>query len=84
MYRDQRVAFDRYGAQDPSEVADQVTMAADLLANAFAGLSAAQWTRPLVYGFPEPARRDVEWVAHHTLHEMTHHLRDMDLMLGGA
>jgi hypothetical protein len=32
MYRDQRVVFDRYDMQVPAVMADQVTMAADLLA----------------------------------------------------
>jgi hypothetical protein len=81
MYRDERVAFDRYSTQAPAAVADQIAMAADLLANAFAGLDDAQWSRSLVYGHPVPARRDVEWVAHHTLHELRHHLGDIDGML---
>jgi hypothetical protein len=78
MYRDQRVAFDRYDSQTPSVVADQLAMATDLLAHAFDGLAEGQWTRSLMYGFPGPARRDVEWVAHHTLHELVHHLADID------
>jgi hypothetical protein len=83
MYRDQRVAFDRYDTQAPAVVADQVKMAADLLANAFAGLDAPQWSRGVVYGYPDPAHRDVEWMAHHTLHELVHHLADIDAMLNG-
>jgi hypothetical protein len=53
-----------------------------LLAHAFDGLSEVQWARPLIYNFPGPARRDVEWVAHHTVHEMIHHLGDIDRILG--
>lgn len=82
MYRNERVAFDRYDAQAPDVVARQIVMAADLLAHAFDGLDDAQWIRPLVYGFPDPARRDVEWMAHHTLHELQHHLMDIDRILG--
>jgi hypothetical protein len=81
MYREERVAFDRYDTQNPSVVADQIAMAADLLSRAFDGLDDAQWTRPLIYGFPDPARRDVEWVAHHTLHEMVHHHVDIARIL---
>jgi len=81
MYRDERVAFDRYDTQRPSVVADQIAMAADLLSRAFDGLEQAQWSRQLIYGFPDPARRDVEWVAHHTLHELVHHLMDIDRIL---
>ena len=78
MYREQRVAFDRYDLQVPAVVADQVKMATDLLANGFDGLDAAQWSRTVIYGFPGPSRRDVEWMAHHTIHELVHHLVDID------
>jgi hypothetical protein len=81
MYRNERVAFDRYDAQAPDVVARQIVMAADLLSHAFDGLDDAQWIRPVVYGFPEPARRDVEWMAHHTVHELQHHLMDIDRIL---
>jgi len=84
MYREQRVVFDRYDTQVPAAVAEQVKMAADLLANGFAGLEDAQWSRSLVYGYPDPSRRDVEWMAHHTLHELIHHLMDIDSMVGPA
>lgn len=84
MYRDQRVEFDRYGEQIPVEVVDQLTMAASLFSHAYAGLTDEQWTRTLMYGYPGPTRRDVEWVAHHTLHEAVHHLHDIDQILSQA
>ena len=49
---------------------------------ASAAASEAQWARPLIYNFPRPARRDVEWMAHHAVHEMVHHLGDVDRILG--
>jgi hypothetical protein len=81
MYRDQRVEFDRYDRQEPETVANQLAMATSMLANAFDPLTNEQWTRPLIYGYPEAARRDVEWMAHHTLHELVHHLSDIDRIL---
>jgi hypothetical protein len=81
MYRNERVVFDRYDIQTPDLVGEQVVMAADLLCRGLDGLDDAQWVRPLIYGFPDPARRDVEWVAHHTLHELVHHLADIDRIL---
>jgi hypothetical protein len=48
MYREQRVAFDRYAGQSSAAVAGQIVMAADMLAHAFDGLSADQWARWLV------------------------------------
>ena len=83
MYREERVAFDRYSAQRPTAVAGQIVMGADLFSprvrrpqRASSGLGG------LHLQFPGPARRDVEWVAHHTLHEMVHHLGDIDRILG--
>jgi hypothetical protein len=81
MYREERVAFDRYGKQVPSQVGDQLVMAATLFAHAAAGLSDQQWSRTLMYGFPGPSRRDVEWMVHHTLHEAVHHQGDVDRIM---
>jgi hypothetical protein len=81
MYREQRVAFDRYDDQNPIAVADQLVMGIDLFAHALEGLDAEQWLRPLVYGFPDPSVRTVEWMAHHTLHEVVHHLVDVDRLV---
>jgi len=84
MHREQRIALDRYIEQPPGAVAAQLVMAASMAAHAFSGLGAAQWDRPLIYNFPQPERRDVEWMAHHTLHEMRHHLADIERILGAG
>jgi S-DNA-T family DNA segregation ATPase FtsK/SpoIIIE len=84
MYRDHRVGFDRYRAQDPDAVSAQLVMAAAMAAHAFGGLDDDQWARPLIYNFPSPQSHDVEWMAHHTLHEMTHHRGDIDRIAGGT
>jgi hypothetical protein len=81
MYRDQRVAFDRYDEQVPEVVADQLSVGIELFAHALEGLDAEQWLRPLVYGFPDPSVRTVEWMAHHTLHEVVHHQADMERLV---
>src|SRR4029453_16194620 len=46
------------------------------------GLEDRGWARTGVYNFPETAVRDVDWIARHTLHEVTHHLMDVDRALG--
>jgi S-DNA-T family DNA segregation ATPase FtsK/SpoIIIE len=84
MYRDERVAFDRYAQQIPEVVSAQLLMAAAMTAHAFAGLSDDQWERPLMYGYPEPSRRDVEWVARHTVHEMVHHQLDIERIMAAG
>jgi DNA segregation ATPase FtsK/SpoIIIE, S-DNA-T family len=81
MYREERVAFDRYGDQAIEVVTAQLLMAAAMTAHAFAGLSDEQWARPLIYGYPEPSHRDVEWMGHHTVHEMVHHYGDIERLV---
>ena len=78
MYRDERVALDRYASQQIEVVAAQLLMAAAMTAHAFAGLTPEQWNRPLIYNYPTRTRRDVEWMAHHTLHEVVHHRCDIE------
>jgi hypothetical protein len=41
------------------------------------GLGDSDWSRSLVYNYPEPTERSLEWLAVHTLHEVQHHLRDI-------
>ena len=65
----------------PEVVADQLSVGIELFAHALEGLDAEQWLRPLVYGFPDPTVRTVEWMAHHTLHEVVHHLADMERLV---
>jgi DinB superfamily len=77
MYRDERTELDRYNAQSPSEVRKQLTMAAGLFSHVLSTLTDDQWGRPLDYGYPDPEVHDVEWVGHHTLHEVAHHLLDV-------
>jgi hypothetical protein len=82
MYREERVVFDRYDDQAIEIVTAQLLMAAAMAAHAFAGLTDEQWERPLIYGYPDPARRDLEWMAHHAVHEMTHHSGDIERQIG--
>jgi S-DNA-T family DNA segregation ATPase FtsK/SpoIIIE len=80
-YRDQRVTLARYSAQDPAEVAEQLSIAARLIAQAFDALAPAQLQRRCRYPFPAPAERPLLWVGQHTVHEGEHHLRDIEEVL---
>ncbi len=37
-----------------------------------------------MYNFPAPSKRDIVWLAAHTLHEGEHHLRDFDRVMEQA
>lgn len=78
MGREQRVVEDRYNQQHPDTVLAELAGAADRLAAAFAGLDEAGWRRTGIYNWPEPTERNMLWVARHTVHELAHHLEDID------
>jgi hypothetical protein len=77
MGRDERVAHDGYGEQDPFDVARQLRDAALLFDNVLARLGPGEWERTVMYNYPAPWERSLRWVAVHTEHEVVHHLRDV-------
>ncbi|HEX6476781.1 MAG TPA: DinB family protein [Acidimicrobiales bacterium] len=83
MHREERLVLERYNDQDPRAVEDQVGVAAQLAAGAFACLDGAQWRRPLRYNWPDNQVRDVRWLAAHTIHEGRHHLGDFAAVVSG-
>ncbi len=78
MGRDERVAHDGYAEQDPVAVARQLGDAAALFTNVLDRLDPDDWQRRLVYNWPETFSRSVGWVAVHTVHELWHHLGDIE------
>ncbi len=84
LYRDERVEMCGYDTFTLDEVLAQLEMAAALCAATFARLGPADWSRGVVYSWPEPAERDLAWLGRHTLHEGLHHLGDVRRLLGHA
>ena len=84
MGRDERVERDGYNEQDPVAVGDALAGAAERMAADLEALDADGWGRTAVYNWPEVAERTMEWVARHTLHELEHHLGDLEWALAGA
>jgi hypothetical protein len=77
MGRDERVAHDGYAESDPAEVAEEVTIAARLLANTLRRLDTPDWERGIVYNWPQRSERTLRWVAVNAAHEVRHHLLDI-------
>ena len=84
MDRETRVIEDRYNEQVPKDVAVAVVSAAASLASTLDGLDESGWRRTGVYQWPTREVRTMEWVGRHTVHELLHHLRDIDTAIGGA
>ena len=77
MGRDERVEADGYNDQHPTDVARQIGDAALMFSGVLSRLNEQSWQRTVIYGYPSPASRSLAWVAIHTLHEVIHHLGDM-------
>jgi hypothetical protein len=84
MGREERVVFDGYGEQLPTDVARQLRDASALFTHVLDRLDDDQWDRTLVYNYPTPAPRSLRWVAVHTEHEARHHLADIRRQLPDA
>ena len=81
MGRDERVTRDHYNDQDPLMVADELETAATAIGTEFAELSPEQWERTGIYNWPTSSERSMVWLGRHTIHEGSHHLRDIDAVL---
>ncbi len=77
MGRDERAVEERYNEQDPRVVLDELGAAAGRLSAAFDALDADGWQRTGIYNWPEPAERTMLWLGRHTVHEVIHHLGDI-------
>ncbi|MDQ3764659.1 MAG: DinB family protein [Actinomycetota bacterium] len=77
MGRDERVDHDGYAEQESEDVARQLTDAAQMFSNVLDRLDTNDWTRSLIYNYPHPRERSLQWVVVHTAHEVHHHLLDI-------
>ena len=66
---------DRYGEQDPAEVAAALRQAAFAIAGRFEGVTGDQWQRTGVRS--DGARFTVETFARYFVHDPVHHLYDV-------
>jgi hypothetical protein len=81
MARDERVQWGEYAECSPEQLRTEVSQVAEWLAHTLELLSDEDWSRTLVYHFPETAERSLEWLATHTVHELVHHRLDVERLL---
>jgi S-DNA-T family DNA segregation ATPase FtsK/SpoIIIE len=84
MGRDERAVLDRYNEQDPPVVADQLVAAGAALVDLLTSLDDTGWARTGYYRYPTRELRQVDWIARHTTHELSHHLGDVDRVLAAV
>jgi DinB superfamily len=73
--QDATAVDDRYGEQDPEVVSGELVVAADRLADAFAGVTGEQWQRTGRRG--DGAHFTVESFGRYFIHDPIHHLYDV-------
>jgi hypothetical protein len=78
MYREQRVDLGLYVGDTPAVVRRDLDMASDLFCRTFAVLSNEQLVRPCQYAYPTLTTRSVLWMARQVVHEVEHHLGDIE------
>ena len=73
--QDETAVTDRYGEQDPAEVAAELRQAAFAIAGRFEGVTGDQWQRTGTRS--DGARFTVETFARYFVHDPVHHLYDV-------
>jgi hypothetical protein len=81
MARDERVRWGEYADCTAEQLRVELALVAAWLAHTLELLSEEDWSRTLVYNYPEPAERSLEWLATHTVHELVHHRHDVTRLL---
>lgn len=78
MYRDERVDLGLYTREDPIALAAELEAAAALLVRMLEALSPEHFDRTCQYGYPGPSTRTLRWMAAQAVHEVEHHLGDVE------
>ena len=65
-------------ARDTASVIGDLSQAVTEIAAAFDALSSDQWQRTGIYHWPTTAERTMAWFGRHSVHELRHHLGDID------
>jgi ketosteroid isomerase-like protein len=82
LYRDLRVDAGLYRDERPEVVATELELMADLFARTFGQLSDEQLARPVVYAYPTERERTILWMGRQVVHEVEHHLGDVEHAVG--
>lgn len=80
--QDVTAVADRYGEQDPAEVAEDLASAAARLATRFSTVTGSQWERTGKRS--DGAFFTVDSFARYFVHDPVHHLHDVNGLLGGG
>lgn len=77
LYRDERIDLGLYRLDTPDAVAAELPPAAAMFARVFEAIDPGLLSRPVQYGWPSPASRTLLWMGQQVVHEVEHHLGDV-------
>jgi hypothetical protein len=77
MYREERVDLGLYRSDPVEAVAVELRAAAAMFIRFFDAIDPQQLSRPVHYGFPNPAQRSLLWMGQQAVHEVEHHRSDI-------
>lgn len=78
-----RVDREKYNDRDVLSLRSAIAEASLEIAELFDGMSPEQTERDLIYHWPTTATRTLAWLGQHTVHELRHHLGDIDEAVAG-
>jgi hypothetical protein len=78
MGREERVRWGEYADLTAYAAAPEIICTAEWLAHTWELLSEQDWSRTVIYNYPESAERTLAWVAAHVVHEVVHHRCDVE------
>jgi DinB superfamily len=77
LYRDERINLGLYRRDTADEVAAELHAAGAMFARLFDEIDPHLLSRPVQYGFPDPSPRTLLWMGRQAVHEVEHHLGDI-------
>lgn len=81
MHGSLRIEKGMYRVDDPGDIAEDLIVASRLFDRTLGVITASEGERPIFYGWPRPATRTLRWVAAQALHEVEHHLADVQRLV---
>lgn len=80
-YREERVDLGLYATDTAEAVSRELDASATMLTRLFDAIDPALLGRTVQYGFPDPIQRTLVWMGQQVVHEVEHHLGDMEVDL---
>ena len=83
-FEDERLALGLYAADTTTDLARELRAVGPMFARLWGATDPAALDRPARFGHPDPEPVDLRWMGRQALHEVEHHLGDVQALLSAA